>query len=71
MSNNPSQFNANYAANEINKLNYGLQQAQETVVTLKKRIKTALRVLEGMIDGDSPMDGEISDVIRILDGTQP
>ena len=48
-----------------------LKEIADDVSKLGGRIARASDYLRGLIDGDSPMDSEISTVIRILDGTQP
>lgn len=45
-----------------------LRREREISKTYADRSFAALKYLSGLIDGDSPMDSEISNVIRILEG---
>lgn len=43
-------------------------RAASRLLILDRRIEKACEELRGMIDGDSPWDSQISNIIRILEG---
>lgn len=53
------------------KLNYASSDETSRLQSKAARIDSAIVELQSMIDGDSPWDSQISNVIRILEGNQP